>query len=443
MFEFQDEVGIPWLGSRPRSLLADEPGLGKTRQLILAAEGRTLVVAPAMVLDGGVWADELQRWRPDLDATCVSYTSLCDRKRGPRGGWVPMTRPAPQFAGHWDTVIFDESHYLKGRSTRWTEAAMKLQSDKTMLASGTPIPSWAHELYTSCQLLWPEKAKPGGEFGSYWRWVAQWFDVGPTRFSPMEVGDPLEDTPEYWKRFYDANLGDRFLMRKWEDVLEQVPPMRFQQILCPMKPAQAKAYREMKKNYLATTESGEEIVAWSAGGKHVKMARIATGLQLEDRNSDSSGKLEQLHELLRQRTGTQTFVVGQFRSTVELAAEVAQKAGCDSAFIHGGTPRAANIDALRRFKSGDLPVLVGTIDTLREGLSFEKVSTVVRVERSWLPSRNEQVVRRIRRVSNLTPKLCIDLVTPNSVDAKMLPVLASKTDQQMKALRAGDLAKLL
>ena len=42
-------TGVEWLKKTPRALLADEPGLGKTQQALMAAEPPVLVVTPAML----------------------------------------------------------------------------------------------------------------------------------------------------------------------------------------------------------------------------------------------------------------------------------------------------------------------------------------------------------------------------------------------------------
>ena len=60
--------GVNWLAFLRQAglgaLLADDMGLGKTLQTLCVLQGRTLVVAPTSVLHH--WADELQRFRPDL-----------------------------------------------------------------------------------------------------------------------------------------------------------------------------------------------------------------------------------------------------------------------------------------------------------------------------------------------------------------------------------------
>src|ERR1044072_9002424 len=136
------QAGLDFLRANPRAFLADEMGLGKSAQMILASEGRTLIVAPAMVLDGGTWRDEIAKWCPDRapEITCVPYTSLVQREGR------KITRNArPEYRGPWDTVILDEAHYLKGRKTSWTVALRPIlkRAGRVIYATGTPVPNRA------------------------------------------------------------------------------------------------------------------------------------------------------------------------------------------------------------------------------------------------------------------------------------------------------------
>ncbi len=415
-----------------------------------------LVTAPAMVLEGGTWDDEIAKWRPEwepgVDIVQVPYSMLTARtteqREDGRRVSVPQAKARGEHLREWGTVIADEAHYIKGRKTLWTKAFQEIANPKinerVWMATGTPIPNWAHELFTQACVLDPEAAQTGARLGSYWRWVAQWFDTTPTRWSKGQpsVGAFKDDTPEGWLAFYEANLGDQYLARTWEDVLPDLPPMRFQQIDCPMTKNQAKAYKDLKRDFLAVLDTGNEVMAWSKGGLNEKIRQCATGLEVLDPEAQGSGKLDRLRTLLTDRPG-QAFVVAHYRQAVEACARAAAEVGRTVAFVHGGSSKSERQAAVRAFKDGSLDVLCGSIETVAEGLNFENCHFVYRVERAWRPSRNDQVARRIRRLSNLQPKVCIDLVTPNCVDSKMLPVLATKTDQQIKVLRAREIAALL
>lgn len=433
--------GVQFLRDHPHALLADEPGLGKSAQTLLAATEPILVVAPAMVLDSGTWDDEVEKWCPGADVTQIPYSSLSGREKTQKGGSRPTGKLRADLRREWGTVIADEAHYLKGRKTNWTTAFKELVplSDRIYQATGTPLPNWAHEAFVPLQLAHPEEMQPGCRFGAYWRWANEWFDVGPTQWSPMAVGDLRADRT--WEQFRRENWGDRMILRLREDCLD-LPPMTVQSWRVKLKGAQAKAYRELKKDFVTWLESGEEVVAWSHAAQLVKLVKCATGLEVLDPGSKGSAKLDALRAILEDRPRP-TLVVGHFKDTVRACARAAGDVGVDALVLTGESSRAERHATIRRFQSGDLPVLCATIDLISEGMTLTAADQIVRVERSWRPSRNEQVIRRIHRIGQDRPVTVIDLVAEGTVDERVLALLEAKTDQQMQALGTADLGSLV
>ena len=449
--------GIEWMGDRPSSLLADEAGLGKTAQLLRAAVEPVLVVAPAMVLSSGTWDDEIAKWTPDMDVTQVAYSSLA--QRGPRGSvprdhnGFPQTPPKAEYDRHWGTVILDESHYIKGRKTNWSVACAQLRADRYMQATGTPIPNWAHEAFMALRIIWPDEAKAGRDLGSYWRWVREWFDVTPSRWNPrsLDIGGLREDRT--WEEFYDANWGDRILRRLRDEVLKDLPPLTWtgqQREGDPhavwrveMTKPQAKAYRELKRDFITWLDSGREVSAWTTPGLLVKLAKCATGLESLS-GEKGSGKLDVLRHLLDDRPRP-TLVVAHFRDSVEACAAVSREIGQLPAVVHGGISEAKRTEAIRGFQQGKYHTLCASLETISEGMTLHQggADQVIFVERSWRPSRNEQALRRLHRIGQTRPVTAIDLVTRGTVEERVLAMLQDKTDEQMMALQDHDYRSLV
>lgn len=468
--------GVGFLASHPRAFLADEMGLGKSAQLLQAsalARGDVLIVAPAMVLDGGTWTDEIARWLgpPSGDRFgTLPYSKLASHgtkpvvsqdgklvtySRAPRR-WDKLLRPEiPQKLG---AVVFDEAHYLKGRGSLRSNLgqALAARADYVYLATGTPIPNFAPELFPLLQILNPEEARNGGKYGSYWRWVKRWFRVTPSSYSQYEVGGllacgpscderPPSDPCEHYREFSASELGDRFLQRRRDDVLTDLPPLTQIEVEVPMGPKQASAYRSMKRDMVATLGDGSEVVAWSQSAKHVQLDRIATGLDLlgsdPAKPTADNAKLARLAEDLQARSRP-TLVMAHYQPTVEACLRVARGLGLTAELVYGPTSKAERLRSIRLFQQGKLDVLVGSLETLAEGLTLVAADVVIFVEKSWKPSRNEQAVRRVHRLGQTRPVTAIDYITPKTIDAGKRELLKVKTDHQMRVLTAAQLARI-
>lgn len=474
-------AGIQWLRAINSGLLADEMGLGKSRMLIEASEGKTLVVMPSMLLDSGSWAQQVSLWGDDpsrftfvawhqLNATVKEFKIPESRKNDPKAQrkWVismskDLADPLDQM---WDTVILDEAHYAKNQKASRT-AAIKTLRGKTgawYMATGTPVPNWAHELFTPLQLVWPEYAGPGLKFGSRDRWLKTWFFTAPNRYDrfTLDVGglrycrpechqrDPL-DPCEHFAEFTRENFAGRFLQRLASDVQKDLPPLTRETVVVPLTARQWKSYKEMRDNMvtLLRDEDKNPLVTWFKSARWSYLDRISTGLGLADGGVDlrESGKLERLKFDLERRTRP-TLVMCHYRNSVEACARVASEMGLRTMYVHGGTDSADRMKAVQGFQGGELDVLVGSIDTLAEGLTLTAADMVIFVEKSWRPHKNDQAEKRIHRMGQDHHCYVLDYVAvaPNGdaiLDTHKREVLAEKTDEQVRTLSAARLQTLL
>ncbi len=454
--------GIDWLNDRSTGLLADEPGLGKTVQLLRSAIEPVLVVAPAMVLESGTWDDEIEKWAPGMDVTQVAYTNTYVGAGGRvrRAEFnVPIVQLKPQYRQRWGSVILDEAHYLKGRKTSWTHALKDwIRTDKMMLATGTPIPNWAHEAFMLLQFIYPDEAKPGKRYGSYWRWVNTYFEVSASRYNPQakEIGTLKawygghRPNEQDWARFREENWGDRILLRLREDCLD-LPPLTEQDWKVRMTGEQEKAYKALKRDFITWLDDGTEVQAWSEAALMVKLLKCATGLEALDparlvRNPKlkPTGKFAMLASIFEDRP-RQTIVSAHFRDSVEAAHRLALKMGRRSAIVHGGISSAERTLAIRGFQRGEVDVLCASLHTIREGMTLHQAGCdqIVTLERSWTPSYNDQLKRRIHRIGQDKPVTVINIVADKTLDLRVLKLLHAKTDEQMKALSKTDIRSLI
>jgi SNF2 family DNA or RNA helicase len=100
-------------------------------------------------------------------------------------------------------------------------------------------------------------------------------------------------------------------------------------------------------------------------------------------------------------------------------------------------------DAVQGFKDGKLDVLVGSLETIAEGLQLTVADTAIFVETSYKPYRNEQAKNRVHRLGQTRPVTILDYVTPNTVDEKKRALLREKTEDQIRYLSAGEFKRLL
>lgn len=457
LYPYQRE-GVEFLRQHDRAYLGDEQGLGKSCQLIRASQGNTLVVAPAMLVDSGTWAGEIDRWADDPSRfTVTAYSRLNawkDRKA--------VSRLKDEYKHDWDTVIFDEAHYLKSRDSIRTKVSLQLsaRSQRVYLASGTPVPNWAHELFVPLQILRPEDARAGMELGSYWRWVETWFRTSQSPFSrhSLEIGRLRGCTPacsrrspddpcEHFAVFSQANLRGQMIRRLRDDVLQDLPELDHQVVRVPMTTTQWREYVSMRKDYIAEVDD-QEVIAWNTAAKHTNLDRICTSLgMLSGDPLKHSGKFDRLAADLSERTRP-TVVVAHYRDSVLGAQQVAHKLGMSAEVIHGGTPSAERERIVNQFQEGKLDVLVGSFDTISEGLTLTAADALIMLELSYKAARNQQAMRRIHRIGQKRSCLVLEYQAtgPNGqrcLDTNKRALIDDKISNSSHALAASTLKETL
>ena len=437
-------VGVDWLADRPGSYLADCPGFGKTRQLLAVAEDARFitVVCPAAVRDARVWTSEAKLVGVDTPMRVMSYHELAKSPVEPGGA-----------------LIFDEAHRLKSRKVQWGPNADRAaaMSTRVHLASGTPTPNGdLTELYSQMRLINPELPD------AYWKnksgtgWIERWFTITSDRYSQWVVNGTLlgclgkECEAASWpdcehrQEFWAANVGD-LMLRRPETMLD-LPDMAGNDtpLETPMTPVQKRAYRDLKKTFLADLPEGVTLEALTASQKFVKLWQASTGLSSVDPEASGkhSGKANLLAELLPDRAHPTVLGV-YFKNTALAMVRICQGLGLTYVEFGANTTSKARGDAIERFQGGGADVLIGSISVISEGLTLTAADQVILVERAWVPGVNEQTVRRVRRRGQTKSVVVRQLVTPNSVDSAQWDRLADKDLDIRRSMGRAEVAAML
>lgn len=312
-------VGARFIADNAATLVADDPGLGKTLQAmagIIEAQipGPYLVVAPKTAADT-VWKREIARWLPmahraitlpeirserDYRLRVTQYTEFtwlivhpeiclvqawwkchecdqltvesssqnttleCGHTRERKTKKVIDASYPKLFEVKWGAIIIDESHESlikrKGVPTQRRRGLdmLPIRPDGIKLAmSGTPFDSKPHQLWGTLNWLDPI------QYPAYYRWAELFFDKGG--YTGFEVGELRTDRE---KLLWDSLKGIALRRTKLE-VAKDLPPKTYVGstlnpkdsdspvgIWLPMDGKQARAYQEIEEQSVTELESG-------------------------------------------------------------------------------------------------------------------------------------------------------------------------------------------
>ena len=374
-----------------RVILGDEMGLGKTIEALavlchLRSHGSKhfLVVCPASVLAN--WEHEIRRhsrldsvW--SLHGSDRSHRSL----QWARQGGVAVTTfdtlraldpPNLKIAA----VVVDEAHYVKNPDALRTQAARAWlgRADLALLMSGTPMENRVEEFRSLVTRVRP--------------------DIARTIRATDGVGGAVA---------FRKAVAPVYLRRNQTDVLNELPE------------------RIETAEWLTLSGAASEVYRRAvAQGNFMAMRRAAF---LTERPADSP-KLSRLLEIVDEATENSRKVVvfSYFRDVIERI----HAALGDRAFgpLTGSVPPADRQALVDRFSAfGEPAVLVAQVQAGGVGLNIQAASVVILAEPQWKPSTEEQAIARCHRLGQARPVEVHRLLTENSVDERMLVVLARKS----------------
>ena len=396
--------GVRFLRDRKRAYLADQMGLGKTVQAIIAARSlpklrSVLVVCPAVAVLN--WQRELDMWWPGTrpDIKVISYSTLIRRPQG---------EP-------YDLVILDEAHYCKSIGAKRTRRALgeAKRAEYAWLLSGTPMPNDPTELWAPIKYLWPEIPKKWGITTAY-QWLSRFTYHRPTPYGPrpyrVRNGAELREA-----------IRPIMLRRHLDEVGLQLPPLRVH-----------------VQRMASTPELDRALLDYA------NMVELTT--DLEDSYTSTLRRLlgEAKAPMIAERI-VQELLAKEYKKIVvlyhhrDVGAELwEQLVSFGVVGFHGGTSQVNRQNAIDAFQTNPRErVLCAQQTAAGIAINLTAASEVVLVEPAWSPDDNAQAIARIHRIGQDQPCRARIFSVAGTLDEAIMDTLARKIQMQKEVL-GGD-----
>jgi SWI/SNF-related matrix-associated actin-dependent regulator of chromatin subfamily A-like protein 1 len=387
------QTGVAFLASKKFALLADEQRVGKTAQILKAAEeigaDKILIICPAVVRvnwqrEAKTWADFtftvlLKLTDEPNDLSIVSYEYATENYELLKG--IP-----------WDLVICDESHFIKEPTSLRTQRIYGKNgiirvSDRLWCSSGTPAPNHAGE-------LWPLLYTFGQTALSYEDFVGEFCEVRPTFYAGKRqnkiVGTKTAKIPQIKEM-----LSPVMLRRLRSEVLSDLPPKNIE--ILTVEGSTLPEAIAIEQNII-TREIGYLTEAMAIAGENLEFVlerigssvaalRRYTGLmKVKNTCEIVKGELENNEYQKIILFAVHTDVIAYLKKELEAFGAVV---------ITGKTPQTERQIAIDSFQNKkEVRVFIGNIVAAGTGINLNAASEVVMVEQSWVPGENAQASDR-------------------------------------------------
>lgn len=473
LYPFQ-RAATAFLTIAERALLASEMGLGKTVQAIswLATLQKVKTSPlPALIICTNTmkktWKREFEAWAPELEVVVVTGSKAQRDKqigqaRAPEEGereadvivinWEAIrnhSRLAPYGSIRlsdneklpkelntieWGAIITDEAHKMKNPAAKQTRAAWAIahqQECYRLAMTGTPVTNTPDDLWSIMHFLDP------AEWPTRTRYIDRFCLTSWNAFGGLEIVGVRPDTREEFYKILDP----RFKRDLKKAVLTQLPDKIYQERFVDMSPKQRKAYKDIVEYMLTELDNGDTVFVTNPLAKLTRLSQFACAYAALDedgevRLSEPSCKVDALVELIEERNGAPLVVFAESRQLIELCEARLTKNKVDFVSIRGGVDELQREEGVRRFQTGEVPVLLATLGAGGEGITLTAADTLVFLQRSWSMVKNKQAEDRIHRIGQESDKVeIIDIVAEGTIESDKTVRLAEKEDRLQEVVR--------
>ncbi|GAB3174186.1 DEAD/DEAH box helicase [Myceligenerans halotolerans] len=439
-------------------LLADEPGLGKTAQALLAAQAADayplLVVAPNVVKTN--WAHEVGMWTPGRRATVVHGDGervdafadvvivnyeLLDRHVGWLGGLG--------FRG----MVVDEAHFIKNKGSQRSQHVLAV-SEQIRARTARPLLM----ALTGTPLINDVK-----DFRAIWQFLGWIDDTVPLArlLSALEGNGLTPADPGFYAAARGSVIDMGIVRRRKADVVADIPARRVADLPVELdgaagrsiRAAEAALARRLVDRYRSAVQarSADDGV----GDVDLGLARRVAAAELKDSNSRAGG--ENVFTVVRR--------IGQAKAALaaDYAAQLARNVGkvvffakhvdvmdqAEQTFAGRGigyasirgdqTPKAREKNIAAFTGDPDVSIAVCSLTAAGVGLNLQVASNLVLAELSWTYAEQTQAIDRIHRIGQAEPVTAWRIIAAQTIDPTIAGLIDSKAGLAARALDgAGD-----
>ena len=442
-------------------LLADEPGLGKTAQALLAADVANayplLVVVPSVVKIN--WAREAGLWTPHrsttvvhgngetvdgyADIVVVNYDVL-DRHIGWFGDFG--------FRG----MIVDEAHFIKNKSSQRSQHVLELSErirSRTvrpllMALTGTPLINDIEDFRAIWQFLgWIDETEPRAELLD----------------SLERVGLTPAD-PGFYASARQCVIDLGIVRRRKIDVAADIPARRIADLPVELNDKIGRSIRKAERDlasrlvsrYEAALANRRAGVGAGDGIDHDLVRKVATWEQKDADTTSGENVFSVMRRIGQAKAGPAADYAAQLARSaskvvffarhvdvMDAAEEVFVKQGMRFSSIRGGqTPRVRqkNIDAFTN--DPNVAIAVCSLTAAGVGLNLQVASNIVLAELSWTDAEQTQAIDRSHRIGQTEPVTAWRIIAAQTIDHRIAKLIDSKAGLAARALNGSDDALL-
>ncbi|MCK6066983.1 MULTISPECIES: DEAD/DEAH box helicase [Microbacterium] len=436
-------------------LLADEPGLGKTAESVLAASVAgaypLLAVVPNVVKMN--WAREVERWTPHRRATVIS------------GDGEDMDAFADVFIVNYEILdrhlswlssiglkgmVVDEAHFIKNLSSQRSQNVLALAGrireqvrDPLLLAlTGTPLINDVEDFDAIWRFLgWTNGEKPGPELME---------KLEETGLTPADKA--------FYPQARSAVIDMGIVRRKKKDVAADLPDKLIADLPVELDDEEGRSIRRAERELADRLAAKYRRILEARGNRGLAageidhdIVRLVAQNELDESKAAGSGA-ENVFTMVRrigkakaqlaadyavqlQRSVGKVVFFAKHIDVMDAAEAHFAASGVRTVSLRGDQTTPARQEAIDAFNNDPgVGIAVCSLTAAGVGVNMQAASNVVLAELSWTAAEQTQAIDRVHRIGQGEPVTAWRIIAAHTIDTKIAELIDSKQGLALRAL---------
>ena len=323
-------------------------------------------------------------------------------------------------------MTVDESTTIKNRQAKRTKAVCSVGRGATMrrILTGSPVTKSPMDLYSQMEFLSPDILG----FKSYYAFqgryaVVQRRSMGSHSFNQILGFQRLEELTE--------TLDEHSFRVRKEDCLD-LPDKVYMRREVELTAEQSEAYVQMKNLALARLDSGDLATTQNVLTQIMRLQQICLGSLTDDDGTVhplKSNRQDALLDICDEIQGKAIIWATWTQDIRSIAEALRDRFGVEAvATLHGETPDSDRQQIVETFqdRQSELRFIVGHPKTGGYGLTLTAANTVIYYSNSYDLELRLQSEDRAHRIGQENKVTYIDLISPKTIDEKIVDALRNK-----------------
>ena len=323
-------------------------------------------------------------------------------------------------------MVVDESTTIKNRKATRTKNVMLLadQAKYRRILTGSPVTKSPMDLYSQCAVLSPKALG----FNSYYAFQNRYALVQNRKMGTRAFQEIVG-----YRRLDELNQKlDTFSNRILKEDCLDLPDKMYIRRDVDLTDEQKRVYKQMKKLALAKLDNGELATTASVLTQIMRLQQICCGFLQPDEGEIQpieNNRLKELFEITDELQGKAIIWASYTHDIQRIADALRDRFGPEAvATYYGETPQDERQDIVTKFQDKNSPLrfFVGQPRTGGYGITLTAANTVIYYSNSYDLEIRLQSEDRAHRIGQGSKVTYIDLVSPDTIDEKILKALRGK-----------------